>query len=103
MAIKTTRRDYPENVKKLNNELNNVIESKQRQDGLLKNTVIVASTLGLLGGLFFLAPGLTGKVVSDITVQNSSKIGLILIISGVALVILAIIARYFYNKNNKKN
>ena len=61
-----------------------------------KDTVeTIISTLGILGGLFFLSPNLTGNAISNMTTQTASWIGAVLIVIG-------IIALYFLMKAKKR-
>ncbi|MEK6935649.1 MAG: DUF308 domain-containing protein [Nanoarchaeota archaeon] len=50
----------------------------------LENTTMTASIVGLIGGIFFLSPNLTGNVIGNMTNSTSNIIGAILFAVGIA-------------------
>ena len=57
----------------------------------VKSTIAVLGVAGIIAGLFFLSPNLTGNVIGNLTNSTSNYTGIILIALGVLGV-------YFYKK-----
>jgi len=68
--------------------------------GGLENATATASIVGILGGLFFLSPNMTGNAIGNMTTQTASWIGAVLIVIGIIALYFLMKARK--RKNNKK-
>ena len=70
-------------------------KSERKKLGGLEKTTVVASIIGLIGGLFFLSSNLTGNVISNLNQTSSNWMGVILLVIG-------LIAGFFWLKSRKK-
>lgn len=61
----------------------------------LENTAAMASVMGLFGGIFFLSANITGNVIGNLTITNSTWFGAVLFCVG-------LVGCLFWVKNNKK-
>ncbi|MBI2046844.1 hypothetical protein HYT26_01620 [Candidatus Pacearchaeota archaeon] len=55
---------------------------RRKSSGLEKTSSIAVAIIGILGGIFFLSPNLTGNVIGNMTNSTSSIIGVTLLIIG---------------------
>ncbi len=60
--------------------------------GLEGKTAVAAAIVGVLGGIFFLSPNLTGNVIGNITNSTSNILGAVLLVIG-------LIGGFFWIKN----
>ena len=61
----------------------------------LVGTAVAASIVGLVGGIFFLSPNLTGNAIANLSKTTSSGVGVILLLVG-------LVAGLFWVKSSKK-
>ena len=62
--------------------------------GVLEKIAAAASIVGILGGLFFLSPNLTGNAVAGMNITNANFIG-------AGLMLIGLFAGYFYLRSKK--
>ena len=67
-------------------------KGRKKPTGGLEGTFAIA---GVLGGLFFLSPNLTGNAIANVNIQNSS-------ILGASLLIVGLVAGFFLLKSKSK-
>lgn len=61
----------------------------------LERFIAVISGIGILGSLFFLSPNITGNAISNLTTKTTSFLG-------VGLLIIGLVAGFFWLKRRKK-
>jgi len=84
-AIKLNKQ-YDILVSKLGKDAEEVYKFEKDKLGMHKNKesklVTITSIIGLVGGIFFLSPNLTGNVIGNLTQPSSDVIGTVLLVIG---------------------
>ncbi len=60
------------------------IRRKKQKSGLEHRTLAVLMAAGILAGLFFLAPNLTGNIIGNLSQTSSNWLGAVLLVAGLA-------------------
>jgi len=81
---------------RIGRKLKSLEEEIQMEEEKWKNKgIATTSILGILGGIFFLSSNITGNAIADLTTKTTSFLG-------AGLLIVGLIAGFFYIKDKKK-
>ncbi len=70
-------------------------QKDRRKNKLEKNVTGIISVVGLISGIFFISSNITGNVISNLSIKINSFIGM-------GLLIIGLIAGFFWMKNKNK-
>jgi hypothetical protein len=75
-------------------DVQGLVRSKERSN--LEKATATASIVGVLGGIFFLSTNITGNAIADMTTKTTSFLG-------AGLLIVGLVAGFFWVKSRKSN
>jgi hypothetical protein len=73
-----------------------ILDEEQRVRGLEQKVTSVVAIAGFLGSLFFIGSNVTGNAIADLSTNTTSRVGGVLLVVG-------LVAGFFWIKNKKKN